>query len=456
MRVRWVRGPFTLALAGCMAVAPAVAAQAPAAVAPDTTWVARSVLYEVFVQKFSPSGDLRGVIEGLDRIQAVGADVVWLMPIHPIGELNRKGTLGSPYAARDYRAINPAYGTPDDFRALVQAVHEREMRLILDWVPDHTAPDHPWVRESPDFYFRNAAGEPSVPRDPDGKLTDWNDVVQLDYGNPDLRREMIATMRWWLEEFGVDGFRVDVAGFLPYDFWREAVPALRAAVPRRILLLAEWDDYEMHRVGYDLTYGWKSYKRLKAVWKGASASTFVRGELAELRDMPPGGMRMRFTTNHDETAWDAPPVAIFQGAAGARAAFVTVALLPGRPLLYNGQEVESPQKLGLFEPERVAWDQPQASEARAFYRRVLELARTDRAFLEGELREVKTNAPKNVIAYRRADVIVLVNPRPRPVRVTVAGAALHGARDLLSDTAHQGDRVLLPAYGVAVLRESGK
>jgi glycosidase len=413
------------------------------------------VLYEVFVQKFSPSGDFRGVIAGLDRIQAVGADVVWLMPIHPIGEVNRKGTLGSPYAARDFRAINPAYGTPDDFRALVQAVHEREMRLILDWVPDHTAPDHSWVRERPDFYFRNAQGEPSVPRDPSGKLTDWTDVVQLDYGNPDLRREMIATMRWWLEEFGVDGFRVDVAGFLPYDFWREAVPALRAAVPRRILLLAEWDDFEMHQVGYDLTYGWNSYKRLKAVWKGASASTFIRGELTELRAMPPGGMRMRFTTNHDETAWDAPPVAIFKGAPGARAAFVAVALLPGRPLLYNGQEVESPQKLGLFEPEPVAWDQPQACEARAFYRRVLALARTDRAFIEGELREVRTSAPKDVIAYQRADVIVLVNPRPRAVRVTVTGAVVDGARDLLSDATHQGNRVLLPAYGVAVLRERG-
>jgi glycosidase len=414
------------------------------------------VLYEVFVQKFSPSGDLRGVIEGLDRIQAVGADVVWLMPIHPIGVVNRKGTLGSPYAARDYRAINPAYGTPDDFRALVQAVHEREMRLILDWVPDHTSPDHPWVRERPDFYFRNARGQPSVPRDPDGKLTDWTDVVQLDYGNPDLRREMIATMRWWLEEFDVDGFRVDVAGFLPYDFWREAVPALRAAVPRRILLLAEWDDYEMHRVGYDLTYGWNSYKRLKAVWKGASASTFVRGELAELRAMPPGGMRMRFTTNHDETAWDAPPVAIFKGSAGARAAFVAVALLPGRPLLYNGQEVESPQKLGLFEPGTIAWDQPQADEARAFYRRVLELARTEPAFVEGDLREVRVSAPKDVIAYRRGDVVVLVNPRPRAVRVTVTGAAVDGARDLLSDDTHVGNRVLLPAYGVAVLRERGK
>src|SRR5688572_10053794 len=168
-----------------------------AAPPPDTSWVARSVLYEVFVQDFSPSGNLHGVTAGLDRIQSVGANVVWLMPIHPIGVVNRKGSLGSPYAARDYRAVNPAYGTADDFRALVQAVHARGMKLILDWVPDHTSPDHPWVRERPDFYVRNERGEPSVPRDPDGKLTDWTDVVQLDYGNRSLRQEMIATMRYW-------------------------------------------------------------------------------------------------------------------------------------------------------------------------------------------------------------------------------------------------------------------
>ena len=247
-------------VAGYLAAArPALAqVQAPPP-SPDTSWVARSALYEVFVQDFSPAGNFRGVTNGLDRIQASGANVVWLMPIHPIGVLNRKGSLGSPYAVRDYRAINPAYGTAADFRALVKAVHARGMKLILDWVPDHTSPDHAWVKEHPDYYFRNDRGEPSVPREPDGKLTDWTDVVQLDYGNPAVRREMIATMRWWLQEFGIDGFRVDVAGFIPNDFWREAVPAIRAAVPRQILLLAEWADLEMHRAGFDLTYGWDSY-----------------------------------------------------------------------------------------------------------------------------------------------------------------------------------------------------
>jgi glycosidase len=427
-----------------------------AAPASDTSWVARSALYEVFVRDFSPRGDLRGVLDGLDRIQASGADVVWLMPIYPVGIVHRKDPLGSPYSVRDYTAIDSAYGTAADLRALVAAVHARGMKLILDWVPNHTAWDHVWVREHPDFYVRDERGELTVPRDPEGKPTDWTDVAELDYGNPALRRAMIGAMRYWLDEYGIDGFRVDVAGFVPYDFWREAVPALRSAARRRILLLAEWGDLEMHRVGYDLTYGWDSYSRLKAVWDGGPASAFVQRELDDLRAMPAGGMRLRFTTNHDETAWDAPPVKRFKSAAGARAALVAMALLPGRPLVYNGQEVESPQQLGIFAKDSIAWNQPDAAAARAFYAHVLELARTQPALVAGALQSVETSAPDDVIAYRRGAgrdaLIVLVNARPRELRVSVPGVRVNGARDLLSNRTQRGDTLTLPAYGTLVLR----
>jgi alpha-amylase len=446
------------ALVGLMAVAavPTVRA-APAVPASrsspaDSFWVSRAVLYEVFVQDFSPTGDFRGVIDGLSRIQASGANVIWLMPIHPIGEKNRKGTLGSPYAARNYRAINPDYGTARDFRALVRAVHARGMKLILDWVPDHTSADHPWVTQHPDFYIRNEKGEPSVPREPNGKLTDWTDVLQLDYKNPALRQEMIATMRWWLEQFGLDGFRVDVAGFIPYDFWREAIPALRSAVPRPLLMLAEWDDPELHRLGFDLTYAWGSYDRLKEVWHGKPASEFVAAELADLKTIPAGGMRMRFTTNHDKTAWEDPPVKVFGPGQAARAAFVAVALLPGRPLLYNGQEIESPQKLGLFEEEPIEWSQLAATRARAFYASVVKLTRTQPALFGRDLTQVETSAPKDVIAYRRGDLVVLVNARDHEVRAGVSGAGVAGAHDLLSNTRQEGDTVDLPPHGAMVLK----
>ncbi len=431
---------------------PAPAAGAVAIpLAPDTSWVARSTIYEVFIRDFSPRGDLRGVIEGLDRIHAVGADVLWLMPIYPIGVAERKGTLGSPYSVRDYYAIDSALGTATDFRELVRAVHARGMKLILDWVPNHTAVDAVWVREHPDFYVRDASGKPSVPRDLDGNLTDWTDVIQLDYRNPGLRRAMIAAMRYWLVEYDIDGFRVDVAGFVPDDFWREALPALRAAAMRPILLLAEWGDLKMHRLGFDLTYAWDSYSRLKEVWRGAPASSFVAAELADLAAMQPGGMRLRFTTNHDETAWDDPPVAIFGGAAGARAAFVATALLPGRPLVYNGQGVESPQKLRLFERDPIEWNRPGAAEAQAFYRRVLALAQGHPAFLTGDFEALGTSSPDDVIAYRRAGTAVLVNARGHAAQVAVRGFEVDGATDLLSNQVQQGNRVTLPAYGAMVL-----
>ena len=444
------------AVAACLALATGYPAVAQPRVAEDTAWVARSGIYELFVRDFSASGDLRGVTRGLDRIQATGANVIWLMPIYPVGVLNRKDPLGSPYSVSDYRAINPGFGTPADFRALVRAVHARGMKLILDWVPNHTSWDHVWVREHPDFYLRNERGELTVPRDDQGRLTDWTDVAQLDYGNPALRREMIAAMRWWLTEYGIDGFRMDVAGFVPDEFWREAVPALRAAVPRRILLLAEWGDLKMHRFGFDLSYAWDSYSRLKAVWRGAPADTLVRSELADLANMPRGGMRLRFATNHDETAWDKPPVVLFGGKVGARAAFVAMALLPGRPLLYNGQEVESPQTLRLFWRDPVVWNQPGAERARAFYRRVMDLARRDSVFLSGDFRPAETTAPADIIAYYRGDALVLVNARPRQIRVGVTGFAVNRARDLLSNRLLRGDTVSLPPHGAVVLVRQGK
>jgi len=453
-RLALVATCLALLAAACRPAARPAAGPLPT-LAPDTSWVTRSALYEIFVRDFSPSGNLQGVTAGLDRIQAAGADVIWLMPIQPLGVLRRKDPLGSPYSLRDYRAIDPAYGTADDFRALVRAAHARGMKVILDWVPDHTSWDAAWITEHPDWYVRNARGEISVPVDDKGKLTDWTDVAQLDYRNAELRLAMIATMRWWLEEYQLDGFRVDVAGFIPTDFWREAIAALRGAVPRPILMLAEWGDYAGHRAGFDLTYSWDSYSRLKAIWGGAPAFTFVQREIGDLDSMPPGGMRLRFTTNHDETAWDAPPVLRFYGSAGARAAFVAAALLPGRPLLYNGQEVESPQELGLFVREAVVWNQPRAAEARAFYRRVVLLARTDTAFSRGAFAPVVTSDSANVIAYRRGDAVVVVNARHRVVRTAVTGFDVNGARDLLSDRTLRGDTLDLPAYGALVLTRRG-
>jgi glycosidase len=440
------------AAAALAAVARPAGAQEPsAALAPDTSWVARSALYEVFVRDFSPAGNLRGVTAGLRRIQATGADVIWLMPIFPLGVLNAKGPLGSPYAVRDYDAINPDFGTAADLRALVRAAHARRMRVILDWVPDHTSWDAVWITTHPEYYVHDSAGRPIVPRDLQGHPTDWTDVAQLDYRNPGLRTAMIASLRRWLVDFDLDGFRMDVAHFIPLDFWAECNTTLRAAVRRPILLLAEAGGLEMHRVGFDLTYGWDGYGRLKAVWRGAPADSFVMGVVADQQAMPRGGMRMRFTTDHDETAWDNPAVTLFGGPAGARGAFVAMTLMPGRPLLYDGQEVESPQKLGIFDRQAIDWNQPDSAQALALYAHLIYLARTDPAFLRGDLRRVVTSDSTDVIAYARGGALVLVNARSHDARFTVTGFHVNGARDLLSGHPVRGDTVSLPAYGALVL-----
>ncbi len=448
--MRYARWCLQAALAlGTLLAAPALRAQQASA---DTSWVARSALYEVFTQDFSARGTLQGVTDGLDRIQASGANVIWLMPVQPVGILKHKGTLGSRYAIRDYMAIDSTYGTAADFRALVDAAHERGMKVILDWVPDHTAPDHPWVRQHPDWYIHDAQGNPAVPRDPGGKPTDWTDVVQLDYQSPELRQVMINAMRDWLTHFDLDGFRMDVAGFIPGDFWRQAIPALRASVSRRILLLAEAGEPELTSDGFDLIYAWDSYARLKAVWRGAPAASFLPPEIADLRALPPTGARMRFTTNHDETAWDAPPVKLFGGPDGARAAFVAMALLPGRPLLYNGQEVESPQQLGIFEKEAIAWNQPDADVARAFYARVVRLDTSDPSLLRRDLEQVTTTDPADLIAYRRGDLLIVVNTRDHPLQLTIPGLELRGTRNLLTDEIMPGGPITLRAYGALLLR----
>jgi glycosidase len=440
-------------IAACVLLAVACATRSATtqqvASTPKAAQVERSAVYEVFVRDFSPSGTFQGVIDGLDRVQQVDANVVWLMPIYPIGKLNRKGTLGSPYSVADYRAINAAFGTDADFRQLVRAVHARGMKLILDFVPNHTAFDHVWVTKFPNRYTHDSTGKISVALDNDGKPTDWTDVADLNFNNADTRQAVVADMRYWLEKFDIDGFRVDVAGFVPDAFWREAVPQLRAIKP--ILLLAEWGEPKMHELGFDLTYGWDSYARLKAVWKGAAADSFVVNEVTDMRSLPREGSRLRFTTNHDETAWDQPPITLFGGAAGARAAFVAMALLPGVPLIYDGQEVESPQKLGLFEKEPIAWDQPTAMTSRSFYRRVIDLAREHPAFATKEITPVATNAPKDVIAYQRGSVIVLVNARPRALEATATGRNLSGMRDLLTGRTLNAAGVSLPAFGSVVL-----
>lgn len=410
-------------------------------------WVTDAVIYELFVQDFTPEGTFRAIIPRLPELKNLGVTTIWLMPIHPYGVERKKGELGSPYAVRDYFDVNPAFGTKEDFQALVDAVHGQGMHIILDLVANHTAWDNPWITEHPAWYSRDAAGAMIHPPG-----TDWTDVADLDYDNPELREAMQQVMKYWVDTFNIDGYRCDVAEAVPLEFWQEAIRELHRIKP--VMMLAEGEDPALHRVGFDLTYAWRLYGTLKEMWEGAPASEFVSVLQAQQEIFPSNALRLRFTTNHDETAWDAPPTRLFGGLEGARAASVLMTTIEGVPLLYNGQEVGTDEIIPLFEKQPIEWDQN--PEMRAFYEALLGLYDRSRALRRGGMAMLAPEAEDVVLFERFTDdarLVIAVNVRDREVPIPELPEDLQGAsfREAL-----QGEPTslpeTLPPYGYLVLR----
>lgn len=304
-------------------------------------------IYEVNLRQYTPRGTIAAFREHLPRLQELGVGILWLMPVQPVGVLHRKGSLGSPYSIRDYRAVDPAYGTLDEFRALVAECHRMGFLVILDWVANHCAWDNAVVGEHPDWMSKDEDGKmlPPVP--------DWSDVVDFDYSKPGLDAWMADNMDWWLRETDLDGFRCDVAGMLPLEFWVQAKPALEAVKP--VFLLAEWEEPELHQV-FDMTYSWDLYHGFDRVaqgeggWNADSLDALLRDEA---RRYPPDALRMRFTTNHDENSWNGT----VDERLGAAADLFSVLswTLPGMPLVYSGQEAGLDRRLSFFDKDSIDW-----------------------------------------------------------------------------------------------------
>ena len=313
---------------------------------PAADWVRDAVIYEVYPRAFSREGTFAGLEERLDELKDLGVTVLWLMPIHPIGRLHRKGSLGCPYSIRDYYAVNPEHGTLDDFRSLLEAAHQRGLKLTIDLVINHCAWDNPLAEEHPDWFARDRRGKLVSP-------CDWTDVVRFDYRSAELRRYMTEMMLYWLRDVGIDGFRCDVAGMVPIDFWEAVRAPLDAVKPT--MLLAEDDLPVQHRHAFDLTYDWRTYQVLGRLSTGTLAAESIAAILAnEQLDFPNDSWRLRFSTNHDLCAWHKPAIARY-GPSAARAAAVITFALPGVPLIYNGQEAANHVKLSLFERTPIDW-----------------------------------------------------------------------------------------------------
>ncbi len=371
---------------------------------PSMPEVADMQLYEVNPRVFSAGRNLAGITARLDSLAALGINVVWLMPIHPTGQVR---SVGSPYAVKDYLAVHPDYGTLSDLRALVDRAHALGMAVILDWVANHTAWDHAWMAD-PSWYVRDAGGTVIHPPG-----TNWQDVAELDYTNGDMRQAMVRAMKYWVLEANVDGYRCDYAAGVPADFWRQAIDTLRSLPGRDLLLFAEAEDKVLLDAGFDLLFGWPFYSRLQAVFQGQSAQQLHDAHLSEYGGLEPDEHILRWTTNHDQHAWEATPAAVFGGSDAALAAFVLASHLGGVPLVYNGQEVDVPTQLPFFEGAQAAIDWSLHPETREKYRRMLRFRQASKALRRGILTD---RSSADVVSFTRTaageEVLVLVNVRP--------------------------------------------
>jgi glycosidase len=331
---------LSLLLPGSMAFA-----SAPNAVAPS--WVKSATVYEVNVRQYSANSKLTSVTKDIPRLKKLGVKVLWLMPIYPIGLENRLGSLGSPYSIKDYKKVNPEFGTSADLKALVKAAHAAGLHVILDWVANHTAWDNSWVTNHPDWYTQ-VGGQIISPAG-----TGWNDVADLNFDNSAMRSAMISSMKYWVTNFDVDGFRCDAAGMVPQDFWEDA--AVELAKSKKLWMLAE-DGSSLNLLdnAFNANYNWRLLGALKGLATGSGSQSQIDNLVeSQITSYPAGTYPLNFITNHDENSWNGTAKEFYGAAEDAMA--VLTYTLPGVPLMYNGQEVGLSKRLQFFEKDPINW-----------------------------------------------------------------------------------------------------
>ena len=358
------------------------AADFEAAYTEQQDWSKDASIYEVNIRQFSEEGTFDAVTAQLERISQMGIEIIWLMPIHPISKEKRKQSedeLGSYYAVGDFRAVNPNYGTMQDFEELVAKAHELGLKVLLDWVPNHTGWDHPWITEHPDYYTQ-VDGEIVDPINPDtGESWGWTDVADLNYENEEMRRAMIGDMKFWLEEKNVDGFRCDVAHGVPVDFWEEAVPELRAVAGEGFFMLAEAEKPELAGM-FHMSYGWGFHHLVHEVLNGEKPTTELKEHVESFHNrFGSNHYAMMFTTNHDENSWAGT---VFDRYGDAHKAMAVLTFtIHGMPLIYSGQEAAMDKQLEFFTKDAIEWNDYPLQE---FYTNLLQLKKDNKALWNGD------------------------------------------------------------------------
>ncbi|MBD3290523.1 T9SS type A sorting domain-containing protein [candidate division KSB1 bacterium] len=361
------------------------------------SWSYNLGIYEVNVRQYTAAGTFAAFESHLPRLKEMGVGILWFMPIHPIGQQNRLGRLGSYYSVKDYYGVNPEFGTIDEFKALVEKIHDMGMYVIIDWVANHTAWDNLLTVSHPEWYSKDANGN-FIP--PPG--TNWSDVIDLDYSKQGLRDYMIAAMKYWVDEINVDGFRCDAASMVPMDFWQTAISELKNDAPD-IFILAEADGVQYHNAGFDMTFAWGLHgfgdgvlKRIVERWNNAnSLANFVS---SEQHTYPDSHYRMYFTSNHDENSWHGTVFEQFGDAAEPFA--VLTCTLDGMPLIYSGQEAGLDKRLQFFDKDLIIWrDHPFTD----MYTTLLHLKRENQSLWNGEnggdIQRVRTTSDNSIFAF---------------------------------------------------------
>ena len=455
----------TLAVAFTMLAAVVAPAASQAGVTPAHTpafappaWTRHSTIYEINVRQYTPQGTFAALRTHLSRLRNMGVDIVWVMPVQPIGKVSRKGGLGSPYSVSDYRAINPEYGTTADFIAFVGDAHRRGIKVILDWVPNHTSFDHAWITKHPDWYVHRKDGSISYALDGEHKETDWTDVAALNYDNHDMRRAMIADMTYWLDTAHIDGFRCDVAGGPALDFWPEARSALQKVRPD-LFMLAEAEGPQFYP-SFDMTYGWEFHHLLNELAQRKQPTSALDTYFAkEDRTYPAGAFRMYFTSNHDENSWNGSEFERM-GENHAPAYILSATIRSSMPLLYTGQEASMHKRLRFFEKDTVDWKGPSLAP---FYTAVFSLKHSQDALSNGTWggtqTVLKTDGGDRVYAFSRTrggnTVVVAVNFGDDALHAAYSGFAKPGAyRDWFAKSSTilgASGRIDIPAHGYRVL-----
>lgn len=367
-------------------------------------WTRNAVIYEVNVRQYTKEGTFAAFEQHLPRLKELGVDVLWFMPIHPISEKNRKGTLGSYYAVKNYTEINPEFGTKEDFKRLVDKAHESGFKVIIDWVANHTGCDNVWTTEHPDWYVKDSSGNFNSPHD-------WTDTYELDYDNKDMRTAMADAMKYWVKEFNIDGYRCDVAEEVPTDFWNDVRKGLDSIKP--VFMLAESESYDLLEHAFDANYSWELMHMMADITKGEKTAEDIAAYIEKMDSIKcPDGYKMNFLTNHDENSWNGTEFERY--GKGVEAFAVLTYTLNGMPLIYTGQEVGLKKRLSFFEKDMVpSWTENATTK---FYKKLNELKHTNNALFAGfggEFRRYQTSANKELLIFSRSqggrEILVMLN-----------------------------------------------